>query len=201
MNFENYLEKIVTEAFDPRDFNMLPEKKKVSVVIGRFNPWTRGHNSIIDEAKYPVVVGLVKSSKTSLDKERNPFNFETQKEIIRRANEPKIIDVVKFASGNIPQIISDLRDLGYEPKELLAGTDRAKAYQNQIDLYPPKINSDLKLKVLTRNEDDPGVSGISATKVREAIRSGNYINTRNMMMNIDEDFFEQLHREMIFLQK
>jgi len=200
MKFENYLEDLMLEAFDPREFNMMPAEKKVSVIVGRFNPWTRGHNSIIDEAKYPVVIGLVKSSKTSMDKERNPFDFELQKEIIERANDPRIVDVVKFSSANIPQIISDLRDMGYEPKQLLAGTDRAKAYQEQIDRYPPKINSDLKLKVLTRDEDASDVSGISATKVRNAIKNGDYNSVRNMMMNIDEELFEIMRREMIMLK-
>jgi len=206
MEEQRQFEEIVSEAikvnearkpFDPREFNMIPANRPVSLIIGRFNPWTKGHNSMTENAKYPVVIGLVKSPKTSLDKERNPFDFDLQKEIINRSNNPKIEDVVEFSAANVPQIISELREMGYEPKELWAGTDRAPAYQNQINLYPPQINSKLKLKILERNEDDPGIAGISATKVRQAIKVGDYNTISRTMEGIDQNLFKIMQQKML----
>jgi len=198
-SFDNLIYDVLNEAikpFDPNDYNIIPANKNVSVLVGRFNPWTKGHSSLTDKASHPIVVGLVKGKKTALDKDRNPFPFGTQKEIIRRANNPKILDVVELPSGSIPNMISQLRDLGYEPKQLWTGADRAAGYKDQIKRYAPAINSDLKLKVLERNEEDAGVKGISATKVRNAIKNGDFQAVADMMTNADQKFVERLRDEM-----
>ena len=87
--------------------------------------------------------------------------------------------------------------MGYEPKELWAGTDRAPSYKRQVDVYPPQINSNLKLKVLERNEDDPGTAGISATKVRQAIKAGDYVRVANMMNGVDQNLFNHMRQKML----
>jgi len=184
------------EVFNPTNFNLVPGDKKVSVIIGRFNPWTKGHASLTDLTKYPVVIGLVKGKSTLEDKERNPFSTDLQKEIIRKSNNTKIIDIVEFPSANIPQIVSMLRNKGYEMQELWTGADRAPGYARQIKEYIPRMNSTLKLKILDRDEEAADVSGISATKVRQAIKSNNQASVRNMMINVDNDLFNKMYKQI-----
>ena len=195
--YYNYVMENITEAFDTKEYNLVPAGTPISLIIGRFNPWTKGHNALIKDARYPVVIGLVKSLKTSQDKNKNPFDFQLQKEIINRSNNPKIIDIVTISSANIPQIISILRDKGYEAKELWAGTDRVLAYKRQIESYLSRINSDLKLKILKRKEDDPDIAGISATKLRKAIKNSDYQSANNMMIGLDKDLFDRMYKIMM----
>jgi len=202
MKFEELAQRI-SEAFDPNTFNLIIGKTPVSLLIGRFNPWHKGHNELAEQTKYKdIIIGLVKGASTKLDKERNPFEIDLQKEIIQRANVEllkkgkNIADIIEIPAANIPLIISLLRDRNYEPKELLCGTDRAPNYARQVSSYAPPLHNEMKLKVLDRDEEATDVTGLSATKVRQAIKDGKYLAAKDMMVNLDEPLFMKLYQQI-----
>jgi nicotinamide mononucleotide adenylyltransferase len=189
----------LTEAkrFDPTDFNTEKQTKKVTLVSGRFQPAHLGHKSLVDNALHPVVVLVVKGKKSSADKIKNPFPFNIQAEIIKKSFGNKVIDVIEVPFMNLVQIVSDLRDKGMEPVELMAGSDRVPQYKTFADNYkdPDKMNWDLKVKEVVRNEmSGKGVTGISATKVRNAIKDDNYDEASKMMGGLTISLFKKLRK-------
>jgi len=191
------LTRLFEAAFDPSDYNTIPAKKEVTLIVGRFQPFHNGHASLIKQAKYPIIIGLVKGKKSSEDKVKNPLDFDLQKNVIDKAKISQILDVVKVESAFIPSIISMLRDEGYEVKEVMAGTDRINSYRGMIKTYGPKINApNVIVKELVRNDDDEGIAGISATKVRNAIKAGDFDTAKKMMLNLDQSLFKKLQKAL-----
>lgn len=129
-----------------------------TLYIGRFQPVTKAHAALLKLAKGTLVVAIVKGIKSSLDKDKNPFDFAIQKEMITAvAPHAKVIEV---NNAYIPDIITAVKnEYGIEIKEILCGKDREEGYKK----FLPKMPG-VELKVVDRTEDD-----ISATKVRAAL--------------------------------
>ena len=119
--------------------------KKVAVVIGRFNPPTKGHYSVIDTVKKfirqnknlgleasPVVV-IIGGSKSDADKKKNPLSAE-EREVFMKAS-GKANGVLFFIAPNAFAAFSMLREKGYEPVAIAAGTDRIDDYKKMLDKY------------------------------------------------------------------
>jgi nicotinamide mononucleotide adenylyltransferase len=198
--FDQIIESVLTEArkpFDPSDYNTDVKKKEVAFIPGRFQPMHLGHLSLVKNANYPVVIGIVKGKNTSKDKDKNPFDFNLQKKIIEAMKNKNIVDVIEVPNVNIVQIASDLRDKGYEVKEMWAGTDRVKSYSAMAERYAEPMNWDIKVNEIKRDSSDKGIAGISATKVRNALKDGNFDEAARMMGSNDLPLMKKLQRELI----
>ena len=154
--------KQIHEALSLDDVNKIPGKKEVSVFLGRMQPPTLAHISIIENAykrfRNPVAIAVVKSNN-----QESPFPFKLIKDILKKSTKAKII-VFEIKSGFIGDFISPLRDKGMEPTVLLAGTDRVKSYRGQIKRYEETFSLDLDVHETIRTDED-----ISASKVRQAL--------------------------------
>jgi len=164
----------------------------VSLVIGRFQPFTKGHLQLLKNAKHPVIVAIVKGKQTSKNKENNPFPFDLQKEVIMSSGVNNIIDVYSIESASLPYMISISRDNGYEPVEMFAGTDRYKMYKYQQEKYAPQINSKIKIKEIHRDQSSDDVTGIAATKVRDALRNDDFDQVSRMMIGLKPNIYAKL---------
>jgi citrate lyase synthetase len=197
MKFDELYKRLINEAFDPDDYNLNKGYKKVTLIIGRFQPFTLGHSSLLKQAKNPVVIGIVKGKKSGQDKDKNPLEFDLQKEIIEKAKIPKIERVIKVESAFIPEIISQLRFFDLEVDEVFAGSDRIKSYTSMMKKYGPQINApDVKVTEIKRDPDASDVSGISATKVRNSIKSDDFESAKEMMINLDKKLFDKIQKEL-----
>ena len=169
-------EEVVEEAFGADD--MSPKAKtEVELFLGRMQPLTAAHVKIIGAMRNPVIA-LVKGAKSSQDKEKNPFDATFQRQMIKRVfPQAKVIEV---ASGYVPEIISMLRQSGLEVTKMVAGSDRVAGYQKQIDGLNAKLQDAYKMSCkvveIERSGDD-----ISATKVRNAIKTGDMAAFKKMM--------------------
>jgi nicotinamide mononucleotide adenylyltransferase len=198
--FDKLVNSVLTEArqtFDPSNFNSTPKDKEVALILGRYQPYHLGHASLVNKANYPVIIGVVKGKKSSEDKVKNPFDYNLQERIIKATKNKKIADVIKVESANIPQIVSDLRDKGYEVKEIWAGTDRIKAYEAMTKRYAEPMNWEIKVNEIKRDSSDKGVSGISATKVRNALRDGDFESAASMMGSNDNSLMKKLQNKLV----
>lgn len=137
-------------------------KKKVAVVIGRFNPPTKGHYAVIDQVKKfirqnknlgletaPAVV-IIGGGKTDADKKRNPLSAEERRLFMSASG--KANGVKFFIAPNAFAAFAMLRDNGLEPVAIAAGTDRITEYKKILDKYF-KDPSDKKIKHYTINLD------------------------------------------------
>lgn len=128
--------------------------------FGRFQPVHNGHLAVLKRMNNPVVV-IVKGKVASKDKEKNPFDFEYQKELILKVMPG--VNVHLAHTGYLPDIIKDLGDC---PDAVYCGPDRIGQYQAQLE----RANKELDVPCVVEFIETERVT--SASVVREAIRSG-----------------------------
>lgn len=138
-------EQILTKTFFESVDKAKMGTKKVAMVIGRFNPPTRGHYTVINEVKrfiksnpnigleaYPLVV-VIGGSKSDSDKKRNPLTVD---ERILFMSSSGNANGVKFLSAkNAFEAFANARNDGYEPIAIAAGSDRIQDYINILDKH------------------------------------------------------------------
>lgn len=141
-------------------------KKKVAVVMGRFNPPTKGHYSVIDAVKKfiksnakigldvsPVVV-VIGGSKSDLDKSKNPLTVDER--ILFMTSSGLANGVTFLSAKNAFEAFANIRQRGLEPVAIAAGSDRIDSYVQMLDKYfKTDDGSDIKHYGinLTRDED------------------------------------------------
>lgn len=157
------------------------QKKPVDVFIGRTNPPHLGHKKIIDMMNNPVII-LVKGAKSSQDKDRNPLPEKYQIQLLKKLS-PKA-KIIVASAGYLPAIFIELREMGLEPKTLLAGDDRMKGYQGQINGINKKLDSDKQFNMSYKLT--PRVT--SATIVRKALKDDD-IST--FEKNMPKEFYKE----------
>lgn len=177
------------EALALNAVNKDPGKYGVSVFMGRLQPPTAAHIKIIDDAvkkyKQPVVVAVVTSDNTN-----SPFSFGLVKNILQASckQKPKVLEI---RSGFIGDFLSPLRDDGFEPYVLLAGSDRAKGYKAQIKRYNDMFTLQLSVKEIKRTDAD-----ISGTKVRQALVDEDESTFKSMTAKGTHKFYKKLQKAM-----
>lgn len=122
-----------------------PGKKRVAVIIGRFNPPTKGHYALINEVKafirknkdlaldaMPVVM-VIGGSKSDADKKRNPLTAEQRMKFMAASGNA---NGVKFLTApNAFAALVAVREAGLEPILIAAGPDRADDYLKILDKH------------------------------------------------------------------
>lgn len=178
---------IIFEAF-VFDESKLPERqdKSAELFLGRMQPVHIGHKKIIDSMKNPFIA-IVKGSKSSEDKSKNPLDFNEQKRLLKKISNAQIIEV---SVGYIPEIIKDIRLKGFEVDVVYAGADRIEGYKKQIDAINKKLEDNKQIKVTFKETERV----TSATTVRTAIRSGDAATFKKVMP-------KELHNEFDHLRK
>jgi hypothetical protein len=120
-------------------------KKRVAVIIGRFNPPTRGHYAIIDSVKAyvrkhpdlhleasPAVV-VIGGNKAEEDKSRNPLSQEDRIKFMQASGRANGVNF--FLAPDIMRGFEILRDNGLEPIVVAAGSDRVSDYLHILNTY------------------------------------------------------------------
>jgi nicotinamide mononucleotide adenylyltransferase len=128
-----------------------------ALFMGRFQPPSRNHVNIMRDVinKFDgLVVAVVKGGKS--DKSKNPFPFELQEEMIKKAVPGA--RVIRVNTGNI---ITAINKSPIDVSTIVAGTDRVAGYQKQID----SMNLDMNVYEIDRSNVVEG----SGTEVRDAI--------------------------------
>lgn len=147
------------------------------IFSGRFQPVTAAHAKIIEtigKENTKATVFLVKGKTSSKDKEKNPFDAETQKKMLELVA-PKNVQIEIISSGFF---VDKLNEMPESKFVAYAGSDRVKAYE-KFATYMDEGKT-LEVKEIKRTDDD-----ISATKVREAL------------INSNKEAFEKLtHKKM-----
>lgn len=179
------------------------EKKDVNLFLGRFMPFTKGHQSVLEalykENGYPTVVACIKNTKHDA---KHPFDDELiAKEFDTCLKGQKFFeDHIYVKSAAIDLIGADLAEKGYSAHLWGCGTDRAKPFTAMASnpKYTKDFPDDFKVFVVERDESSNDVDGISATKVREAIKNDDKKEFERMMPKnagkLFNEFKEQLSK-------
>lgn len=164
----------------------LPKTKTAVFTYGRFNPPTIGHEALIDKLSAEGIkhkADLIAIFPTySQDNKRNPLSFDQKVEVLNSFI-PKNVQVLP-GGNTLFSVLKYLSNQGYTRVIQLAGSDRIPEYKKIVDTYNTKpdkkgeiLFSIPKYEFVNAGQRDPdaeGVTGISATKVRDAAVSNDY---------------------------
>ena len=154
------------------------------LAYARMNPPHKGHEEVVNTIhsvanKHNASHQLVLSR--SQDKKKNPLSPEDKLKHVQRAF-PETN--TKLASKEAPTILHHAAEMykkGVRHLHIVAGSDRHKEFSDVLNKYndgKKYPHGSFKFKSITmhssgeRDEDAKGVSGLSATKVRELASSG-----------------------------
>lgn len=165
--------------------------ENVNIVLGRFQPFTKGHEKILvqmyEENKLPTVMLLI--SNTKFDS-KHPFSDDVIKKELELAfnNKPYYKDALYVKSADILKFAELLHENGYQPKLWGTGTDRLPIYKKMADKYKERagFDDDFDTFEIKRTDDD-----ISATKVRTALKENDIVTFKQMMPDGTEKMFNE----------
>lgn len=182
--------------------------KQVNIIIGRFQPFTKGHKHIAEtlfnENGLPSVIFYISPKKADA---RHPFSDGMVEEAIKvtfKSDQKLFSACFPVRSADIVHIGEVLYSNGYEAVLLGCGADRADAYKKQVDnqKYRDKghYTDNFKLYELPRHEESDDIDGISATKARNAIKNDDFNTFYNIMgvksRNDALELFNKMKEEM-----
>ena len=159
------------------------EGETVTVVFGRFNPPTVGHERTFNIAKKVSVGGDLKiyPSRTQ-DPKKNPLSPEVKVQYMRMMfpeYEDNIIDDPDMKT--IFNVLVAAAEEGYSNVNIVCGSDRQAEFENLAQKYNGDLyNFDL-IRVVSsgvRDADAEGVMGMSASKMRKAVIDNDFSTFR-----------------------
>lgn len=206
-----------SQHFDPSmslsGYEQQASVKSVVFCWGRFQPPTRGHKLIFDEAynlaKKQSARLLIFASQTQDDNE-NPLDYSSKIKYLRRLFPNYAINIVKDESiKTIFDVMVSLYNKGYRKATMIAGSDRVHDFSKQINNYNGKRSSSSPeryynflggVKVLqageSRDSESSELKGISGKKARKAARSGNFELFSKYIPHVDTQITQELYSQL-----
>jgi len=150
------------------------ELPPLTVVFGRFNPPTVGHEKLLKSAKRIAAGGDVKIYPSrSQDPKKNPLDANTKVSYMKKMFpefEENIINDEEMRT--IFNVLVTANEDGYTNVNIVVGSDRQAEFENLAQKYNGDLyNFDL-IRVVSagvRDADAEGVEGMSASKMRKAV--------------------------------
>lgn len=163
---------------------------KLTIIGGRFQPFHLGHMKMASLGSGKPTYVVIKGAKSSEDRDKNPFNAEDQIRWIKKVYGQKA-NVMVAPNGFLPDIIKSAEEkFGGSVVDVIAGPDRMAGYKRQLNSAPELTDRVKLIPVLDRFE--VGGDSISATKVRDAIRSHDIEKFRRLMPAALHDEFNKM---------
>ena len=181
-----------------KSFKQFSEEKKKEVVFtfGRFNPPTIGHGKLLAKVAAAAIGNdyRIYASQSS-DPKKNPLEYKEKIKVMRKMfpNHGRNIVEDKNAKTAL-HIASILHDQGFTKLTMVVGSDRIKEFQKLLTTYNGAKGRhgyyDFKdgIDVISAGERDPdaeGVSGMSASKMRQAAIDGDF---KSFMLGIPKGY-------------
>ena len=167
----------------PEDQGQEQELPPLTVVFGRFNPPTVGHEKLLKSAKRISAGGDVKiyPSRTQ-DPKKNPLDPSKKIKYMKLMFpefEENIINDPEMKS--IFDVLVTANEEGYSSVNIVVGSDRQAEFENLAQKYNGDLyNFDL-IRVVSagvRDADAEGVSGMSASNMRKALMDNVFASFR-----------------------
>ena len=175
----------------------LDKTSKMVFAYGRFNPPTIGHaklmREVITQARKNGANNAVYAS-ASTDKRKNPLDQKTKIKFMKKmfpqnkilpagGTQRTFMEVLKFYDKMYGEII------------MVAGSDRIAEFQRIADNYNGKDYNYKSIKVVSSGERDPdaeGVTGMSASKMREMAKNNDFRTFKTGLTNLNDRDSKQL---------
>jgi len=154
-------------------------KGDVTIVFGRFNPPTSGHEKLFETLKKVSKGGMYRIyASKSEDSKKNPLPFRDKVKFLRKMFPKHARNIMADTdTRTVIDVARKLYDQGFTKMTLVAGSDRVKEFEillnkyNGVEARHGFYQFEGKIKVISAGERDPDsddVSGMSASKLRVA---------------------------------
>ena len=167
----------------------LDKANKLIFAFGRFNPPTIGHaklmKEVITQARKNNAKHIVYAS-ASTDKRKNPLDVNTKVKFMKKMFPDNNIKAAGGTQRTFMEILKFFNKM-YGEVIMIAGSDRISEFQGLADKYNGKEYEYKKITVVSSGERDPdaeGVTGISASKMREMAKKDDYRNFKLGVPNL-----------------
>jgi len=159
------------------------ELPPLTVVFGRFNPPTVGHEKLLKSAKRISAGGDIKiyPSRTQ-DPKKNPLDPSTKVKYLKKMFpefEESIINDPEMKS--IFNVLVTANEEGYTSVNIVVGSDRQAEFENLAQKYNGELYNFDQIRVISagvRDADAEGVEGMSASKMRKAVIDNDFKSFR-----------------------
>lgn len=154
--------------------------KPVVFAFGRMNPPTSGHAKLVDKVhslaqKHDAHHEVVLSH--SHDAEKNPLSGSDKLKHAKRFFPQTNISLSSKEHPNFISHAKRLSQAGHKHLIMVAGSDRVKEYRDTLHKYNGKEFHFKKIDVVSAGHRDPdahGTEGMSASKMRDHAKKGNF---------------------------
>ena len=151
----------------------------ITVVFGRFNPPTIGHEKLLQAAEKAAQGGDFKiyPSRTQ-DAKKNPLDPDMKVSFMRKMfpkYEEQIVNDSEMIS--IFNVLTTAYEEGYKNVNIIVGSDRQAEFENLANKYNKDLYDFKQIRVISagvRDADAEGVEGMSASKMRKAVADDDY---------------------------
>lgn len=160
----------------------------ITFTFGRFNPPTVGHEKLIEKVHSESKGGAYRIYPSqSSDPKKNPLSFNEKVKFMRKMfprHARNIISDVKIKTAF--DVLDSLYEQGYRQVTFVVGSDRVDEFDKTLNKYNGEkrkgsssgfFNFEGGIKVVSAGERDPDsddVSGMSASKMREAAKNNSF---------------------------
>ena len=159
------------------------QTEDLTIVFGRFNPPTVGHEKLLSQAQKTAAGGDLKiyPSRTQ-DPKKNPLDPDMKISYMKKMfpdYEESIINDSEMKS--IFNVLTTASDEGYENVNIIVGSDRQAEFENLATKYNGELYNFGEIRVISagaRDADAEGVEGMSASKMRKAVADGDFDSFR-----------------------
>ena len=159
------------------------ELPPLTIVFGRFNPPTVGHEKLLKSAKRISAGGDIKIYPSrSQDPKKNPLDPDLKVSYMKKMFpefEENIINDYKMKT--IFDVLVTANEEGYSSVNIVVGSDRQAEFENLAQKYNGDLYTFDLIRVVSagiRDADAEGVSGMSASKMRKAVMDDDFASFR-----------------------
>tara|TARA_R100000315_G_scaffold60554_1_gene37392 strand:+ start:735 stop:2006 length:1272 start_codon:yes stop_codon:yes gene_type:complete len=151
----------------------------LTVVFGRFNPPTAGHEKLLQQAEKVAAGGDLKiyPSRT-VDNKKNPIDPDMKVSYMRKMFpdfEEQIQNDAEMRS--IFNVLTTAAEEGYTGINIVVGADRLGEFESLATKYNGDLYNFKEIKTVSagpRDDDAEGVEGVSSSKQRKAVMDDDY---------------------------
>ena len=144
----------------------------VTLVFGRFNPPTVGHQKLLDSAASISDGDLKIYPSRSFDPKKNPLDPNEKSSLMKKMFPDHAENIIN--DENVRSIFDALKianDEGYSNVQIVVGSDRVSEFDSLAQKYNGELYKFENIETISAGERDPdaeGVEGMSASKMRKA---------------------------------
>lgn len=181
--------------------------KPVVMAFGRMNPPTTGHEKLVDKVKeigkdYKAPHHVIISH--SNDAKKNPLDVKSKLKHAKRFFPNTNIETSSKEQPTFLQHAARLHQMGHDHLIMVAGSDRVNEYQEKLKQYNGTAAGSLfnfkKIEVKSAGQRDPdadGAEGMSASKMRDHAKSGDFNSFRQgVPPHVPEKHAKELFRDV-----